>query len=104
MTQMKDLPPRRIIILDSPRRCSHLFQRIFYDHPQLEHSSHLFAGPHSYGPQRIQLRLKRGPRADQGQRDWHAAMPHWATTTYEDTVTNLKRTIEAAEAKLSDGC
>lgn len=92
---------RRILLLDSPRTCSQLFRRLFQNHPQLDATTmHLFASPYGYGPERINLRLKRSPEAQKASEDWAKAIPERATETYASTLVAFEEKVAEIESRV----
>ncbi|KAK4896237.1 hypothetical protein LTR27_005759 [Elasticomyces elasticus] len=92
--------PLRIILLDSPRTCSHLFWKLFQSHPQLEHGEgHSWVNPFTYGPERIQRRLRHNPEAEKASAEWLKAMPDRAKETYQTTLVAYEKTIQDIESK-----
>ncbi|KAI7489208.1 hypothetical protein KC351_g1496 [Hortaea werneckii] len=91
--------PRRIFIFDNPRTCSHLFSKLFAEHPELQLLYHPFLPAALYGPERYQQKTKHCAAADEVQREWGTSeeFREWNTVTYESANRKLVEEIEAAE-------
>ncbi|RMZ13215.1 hypothetical protein D0860_02661 [Hortaea werneckii] len=91
--------PRRIFIFDNPRTCSHLFSKLFANHPELELLYHPFLPAALYGPERYQQKTKHCAAADEVQRKWGTSeeFREWNVVTYESANRKLVKEIEAAE-------
>ncbi|KAK3622530.1 hypothetical protein LTR56_022159 [Elasticomyces elasticus] len=100
MAETNGSHPLRILLLDSPRTCSQLFRRLFQNHPQVDTSvMHLYASPWGFGPERIALRLKNSPEAQQASIDWAEAVPDRATQTYESALVSFEKTVQDIESQ-----
>ncbi|KAI7345178.1 hypothetical protein KC320_g8452 [Hortaea werneckii] len=75
--------PRRIFIFDNPRTCSHLFSKLFANHPELQLLYHPFLPAALYGPERYQQKTKHCAAADEVQREWGTSVEfrEWNTVT-----------------------
>ncbi|RMZ09072.1 hypothetical protein D0862_03732 [Hortaea werneckii] len=93
--------PRRIFIFDNPRTCSHLFSKLFANHPNLQLLYHPFLPAALYGPERYQLKTKHCAAADEVQREWGTSeeFREWNVVTYESANRKLVEEIEAAEGQ-----
>ncbi|KAI7369686.1 hypothetical protein KC354_g1758 [Hortaea werneckii] len=93
--------PRRIFIFDNPRTCSHLFSKLFANHPDLQLLYHPFLPAALYGPERYQQKTKHCAAADALQREWGTSeeFREWNVVTYESANRKLVDEIEAAERK-----
>ncbi|KAI7283856.1 hypothetical protein KC345_g2682 [Hortaea werneckii] len=91
--------PRRIFIFDNPRTCSHLFSKLFANHPELQLLYHPFLPAALYGPERYQQKTKHCAAADGVQREWGTSeeFREWNVVTYESANRRLVEEIEAAE-------
>ncbi|KAI7231521.1 hypothetical protein KC330_g6384 [Hortaea werneckii] len=91
--------PRRIFIFDNPRTCSHLFSKLFANHPELQLLYHPFLPAALYGPERYQQKTKHCAAADEVQREWGTSeeFREWNVVTYESANRKLVEEIEAAE-------
>ncbi|KAI7625362.1 hypothetical protein KC346_g1758, partial [Hortaea werneckii] len=91
--------PRRIFIFDNPRTCSHLFSKLFANHPELQLLYHPFLPAALYGPERYQQKTKHCAAADEVQREWGTSVEfrEWNTVTYKSANRKLVEEIEAAE-------
>ncbi|RMY76058.1 hypothetical protein D0863_02176 [Hortaea werneckii] len=91
--------PRRIFIFDNPRTCSHLFSKLFANHPELQLLYHPFLPAALYGPERYQQKTKHCAAADEVQREWGTSVEfrEWNTVTYKSADRKLVEEIEAAE-------
>ncbi|KAI6825718.1 hypothetical protein KC342_g10908 [Hortaea werneckii] len=91
--------PRRIFIFDNPRTCSHLFSKLFANHPELQLLYHPFLPAALYGPERYQQKTKHCAAADEVQREWGTSeeFREWDVVTYESANRKLVEEIEAAE-------
>ncbi|KAI7187652.1 hypothetical protein KC363_g5864 [Hortaea werneckii] len=94
--------PRRIFIFDNPRTCSHLFSKLFANHPDLQLLYHPFLPAALYGPERYQQKTKHCAAADQVQREWGTSeeFREWNVVTYESANRKLVEEIEAAESQI----
>ncbi|KAI7369572.1 hypothetical protein KC354_g1833 [Hortaea werneckii] len=91
--------PRRIFVFDNPRTCSHLFSKLFANHPELQLLYHPFLPAALYGPERYQQKTKHCAAADEVQREWGTSeeFREWNVVTYESANRKLVEEIEAAE-------
>lgn len=94
--------PRRIFIFDNPRTCSHLFSKLFANHPELQLLYHPFLPAALYGPERYQQKTKHCAAADEVQREWGTTeeFREWNVVTYESANRKLVEEIEAAERQV----
>lgn len=94
--------PRRIFIFDNPRTCSHLFSKLFANHPELQLLYHPFLPAALYGPERYQQKTKHCAAADEVQRKWGTSeeFREWNVVTYDSANRKLVEEIEAAERQV----
>lgn len=89
-------PPLRVVVFDNMRVRSHLFSRLFSEHPAFEQIYHPFLMPAFMGPEKLTVKLRHSEaRRKQVEEDW---APIAVKDTYGSAVAQLGSDVERVEA------
>ena len=98
MTESSQHSPPRFFLIDAPRTCSQVFFKILASHPALAPLHHPFVSAAVYGPESINLSLRRSERAEQLRKDRNAKfIEMFKDVTYAKAAQDLENGIAKIE-------